>query len=119
MRAISRLFVSNHAAMAMPGFTRARAWPECLAGGKAPALKSSCPATACLPRSTPSAYRPGTTTSSSWPGAMTKRGWELGGCGTCMDARGITPGELAEGSHRGTMDELTEWVATSDRVLSF
>ena len=38
---------------------------------------------------------------------------------TCMDARGITPGELAEGSHRGTMDELTEWVATSDRVLSF
>jgi len=52
-------------------------------------------------------------------GAVTKRGGEVGVCGTCMDARGIAPEELVEGSHRGTMDELTEWVATSDQVLVF
>ncbi|NOT32976.1 MAG: hypothetical protein HOP12_02270 [Candidatus Eisenbacteria bacterium] len=51
--------------------------------------------------------------------ALTKRGGEVGVCGTCMDARGIALDELVEGSHRGTMDELTEWVATSDRVLIF
>lgn len=50
-------------------------------------------------------------------GAVTKRGGPVGVCGTCMDARGIAAAELVEGSHRGTMDELTEWVATSDRVL--
>lgn len=50
---------------------------------------------------------------------MTKRGWELGGCGTCVEARGIALGELAEGPHRGAMAELTERVATSDRVLIF
>jgi uncharacterized protein involved in oxidation of intracellular sulfur len=36
-----------------------------------------------------------------------------------MDARGIAPEELVEGAHRGSMDELTEWVATSDKVLVF
>ncbi len=52
-------------------------------------------------------------------GAVTKHGGAVGVCGTCMDARGIAPEELVEGSHRGTMDELTEWVATSNRVLVF
>jgi len=51
--------------------------------------------------------------------AVAKRGGEVGVCGTCMDARGIAAEELVEGSHRGTMDELTEWVATSDQVLVF
>ena len=51
--------------------------------------------------------------------AVTKRGGEVGVCGTCMDARGIAAEELVEGTHRGTMDGLTEWMATSDRVLIF
>ena len=51
--------------------------------------------------------------------AVTKRGGEVGVCGTCIDARGIAAEELVEGAHRGTMDELTEWTATSDRVLIF
>jgi uncharacterized protein involved in oxidation of intracellular sulfur len=51
--------------------------------------------------------------------AVTKRGGAVGVCGTCMDARGIAPGELVEGAHRGTMDELTEWTTTSDQVLVF
>jgi len=51
--------------------------------------------------------------------AVTKRGGQVGVCGTCMDARGIAPEELVEGTHRSTMDELTDWVATSDRVLVF
>ena len=51
--------------------------------------------------------------------AVTKHGGPVGVCGTCMDARGITPEELVEGAHRGTMEELTDWVASSDRVLIF
>jgi uncharacterized protein involved in oxidation of intracellular sulfur len=51
--------------------------------------------------------------------AVTKRGGQMGVCGTCMDARGIASEELVEGAHRSTMDELTDWVATSDQVLVF
>jgi uncharacterized protein involved in oxidation of intracellular sulfur len=51
--------------------------------------------------------------------AVTKRGGQIGVCGTCMDARGIATEELAEGTHRSTMDELTEWTATSNQVLVF
>src|SRR5574341_178101 len=49
--------------------------------------------------------------------AVTKHGGQVGVCGTCMDARGIGPEELVEGAHRGNMDELTDWVASSDQVL--
>ena len=51
--------------------------------------------------------------------AVTKHGGEVGVCGTCMDARGIAAEELAEGARRSTLEELTDWVATSDRVLVF
>ncbi len=51
--------------------------------------------------------------------AVTKRGGQVGVCGTCMDARGIAPEELVEGAHRSSMEELTDWVATSDQVLVF
>jgi uncharacterized protein involved in oxidation of intracellular sulfur len=40
-------------------------------------------------------------------------------CGTCMDARGITDGELMEGVRRSTMDELANATAEADRVLVF
>lgn len=51
--------------------------------------------------------------------SVTRRGGEVGVCGTCMDARGITDVELAEGCHRSTLDELTDWTQTADRVLVF
>jgi uncharacterized protein involved in oxidation of intracellular sulfur len=40
-------------------------------------------------------------------------------CGTCMDARGLTEGELMEAARRSTMDELAKATATADKVLVF
>ena len=52
-------------------------------------------------------------------GSVTRRGGEVGVCGTCMDARGITEAELAEGCRRSTLDELTDWTQRADRVFVF
>lgn len=52
-------------------------------------------------------------------GAVLRRGGEVAVCGTCMDARGITADELVGGAKRGSMDQLTEWTAGSDKVLVF
>lgn len=43
----------------------------------------------------------------------------VGVCGTCMDARGIAADDLIEGSHRSSMDELTQWTLWADKVLVF
>lgn len=43
----------------------------------------------------------------------------VGVCGTCLDARGFTDAELIEGSHRSTMNELTEWTVWADKVMVF
>jgi uncharacterized protein involved in oxidation of intracellular sulfur len=51
--------------------------------------------------------------------SVTRRGGKIGVCGTCMDARGITEAELAEGCHRSTMEELTDWTQQADRTLVF
>ena len=51
--------------------------------------------------------------------SVTRRGGAIGVCGTCLDARGITDVELAEGCHRSTLDELTDWTQQADRVLVF
>jgi uncharacterized protein involved in oxidation of intracellular sulfur len=40
-------------------------------------------------------------------------------CGTCMDARGIGEGEIMEGAHRSTMDELAAATVEADKVLVF
>lgn len=40
-------------------------------------------------------------------------------CGTCMDARGLTDGELIEGACRSTMDELAAATIAADKVLVF
>jgi uncharacterized protein involved in oxidation of intracellular sulfur len=48
-----------------------------------------------------------------------RRSGEVGVCGTCMDARGITADELVDGAKRGSMDQLTEWTAGADKVLVF
>ena len=50
---------------------------------------------------------------------VTRRGGEVAACGTCMDARGIADAELAEGTRRGTLDELADWTLEADRVLVF
>ena len=50
---------------------------------------------------------------------VTTRGGEVGICGTCMDARGITDGELTDKTHRSSLDELTTWVQWADHTLVF
>ena len=44
---------------------------------------------------------------------------EVGVCGTCMDARGITEAELTEGSRRSTLEQLTDWTVWADKVITF
>lgn len=50
---------------------------------------------------------------------VTRSSGAVGVCGTCMDARGITDGELNEGAHRSTLAELIEWTRWADKVLVF
>jgi uncharacterized protein involved in oxidation of intracellular sulfur len=52
-------------------------------------------------------------------GSVLRHGGEVGVCGTCMDARGIAAEDLAAGCQRSTMDALTDWTLTSDKVLVF
>jgi uncharacterized protein involved in oxidation of intracellular sulfur len=52
-------------------------------------------------------------------GIAIKRGGNVAVCGTCMDARGIAEGELTEGAHRSSMDELTAWTLEADKVIVF
>ena len=40
-------------------------------------------------------------------------------CGTCMDARGMTEGDVMEGAQRSTMDALAAATLAADKVLVF
>jgi len=40
-------------------------------------------------------------------------------CGTCMDARGLDEGEIADGARRSTMDDLAQATLAADRTLVF
>ena len=51
--------------------------------------------------------------------AVVRHGGEVGVCGTCMDARGMAADALVEGSHRSTLDELTEWTQWADKIVAF
>ena len=51
-------------------------------------------------------------------GKVARKG-EVGLCGTCMDARGIAEAELAEGAHRGTLEQLADWSLWADKILVF
>jgi uncharacterized protein involved in oxidation of intracellular sulfur len=51
--------------------------------------------------------------------AVSRRGGEIGVCGSCMDARGITEPELADGTHRSTMEQLTDWIRWADKSVVF
>ncbi len=50
---------------------------------------------------------------------LTKRGVEVGVCGSCRDARGITQDELVSGGRRSSMAEVTEWTLWADKVVAF
>lgn len=46
-------------------------------------------------------------------------GGDIGVCGSCMDARGINETELAEGTQRSTLEQLTDWTQWADKTLVF
>jgi uncharacterized protein involved in oxidation of intracellular sulfur len=50
---------------------------------------------------------------------LTTRGVNVGACGTCMDARGYVPTDLAGGIHRSSMAELATWILEADKVITF
>ncbi len=43
----------------------------------------------------------------------------IGACGSCMDARGIQNYPLIEGVKRSNMEELTDWILSSDKIITF
>jgi uncharacterized protein involved in oxidation of intracellular sulfur len=52
-------------------------------------------------------------------GSAARHGVDIGCCGTCMDARGITEEMLTKGASRSTMEELADWTLWADRVVTF
>ena len=50
---------------------------------------------------------------------LTSRRAEVGTCGSCMDARGYTDADLAEGVCRSSMSQLAEWTLWADKVVTF
>ena len=40
-------------------------------------------------------------------------------CTTCCKERGVTAEDVTDGAMIGTMEELAQWVADSDKVVSF
>lgn len=52
-------------------------------------------------------------------GNVVRHGGAIGICGSCMDARGMTESNIADGTHRSTLAELAEWTAWADKVLVF
>ena len=51
-------------------------------------------------------------------GKVLRKG-EVGLCGTCMDARGLTEADLIEGAKRSTLAQLADWTIEADKVLVF
>jgi uncharacterized protein involved in oxidation of intracellular sulfur len=50
---------------------------------------------------------------------LVRRNGQVGVCSSCMDARGITDGELVEGTCRSSLEELTDWTLWADKVVVF
>lgn len=48
-----------------------------------------------------------------------RRGAEIGLCGTCMDARGITEDLVIDATRRSSLDEVTDWVLWADKTITF
>jgi uncharacterized protein involved in oxidation of intracellular sulfur len=50
---------------------------------------------------------------------LTGRGVRVGACATCLDARGFSEADLADGVHRSSMAELAAWTLEAERTLVF
>ena len=50
---------------------------------------------------------------------LTGKTVEVGTCGSCMDARGLTDDDLAEGIRRSSMVQLAQWTLEADKVVTF
>jgi uncharacterized protein involved in oxidation of intracellular sulfur len=50
---------------------------------------------------------------------LAAKGVEIGACGTCLDARGMTDDPLVAGVRRSTLAELTAWTIWADKVITF
>lgn len=48
-----------------------------------------------------------------------RHGADVACCGTCLDARGIDDDRLTKGARRSTLDELADWTAWADKVVTF
>lgn len=48
-----------------------------------------------------------------------RHGGRIACCGTCLDARGLSPDRLIDEADRSTMAELAAWTVAADRVLTF
>ena len=48
-----------------------------------------------------------------------RHGTEIGCCGTCLDARGISDDQLIPDAHRSTLEELADWVLWADKTVTF
>ena len=51
--------------------------------------------------------------------ALVTSGVSVGTCGSCLDARGISDGDLINGVHHSSMEELTEWTVWAEKVIVF
>jgi uncharacterized protein involved in oxidation of intracellular sulfur len=51
--------------------------------------------------------------------AVLRNGGEVGCCGTCMDARGFTDEMLVPGARRSSLEEVTDWTRSADKVVTF
>jgi uncharacterized protein involved in oxidation of intracellular sulfur len=52
-------------------------------------------------------------------GTCARHGVEIGCCGTCMDARGITDQMLTKGARRSTLGELADWTLWAGKVITW
>jgi uncharacterized protein involved in oxidation of intracellular sulfur len=50
--------------------------------------------------------------------SVARRG-KIGACGACLDARGLKNIQLIEGVQRSSMNELANWILSSDKTISF
>jgi uncharacterized protein involved in oxidation of intracellular sulfur len=51
--------------------------------------------------------------------SFVREGGDLACCGTCLDARGLSPDRLVAEATRSTMDQLARWTVEADQVLTF
>ena len=51
--------------------------------------------------------------------ALARRGAEVGLCGTCMDARGLSEDRLVTGAVRSSLEGLADWTTWADTVMVF